>query len=132
MKKGISPVVAVVLLVAIAVIASVGVWYWVGAYTGKPNVAGTEKSMTISECNGTHVYAQNSGEHKLDGVAAFYDSSKIHQGYLNFSALAGGGVTTDSANWVALYDTSSAQITTAISGSYYVLQSGYQQISFNC
>ncbi len=36
MKKGISPIVAVVLLIAIAVIAAVGLYFWVGSLTNKP------------------------------------------------------------------------------------------------
>jgi len=35
MKKGVSPVVATVLLIAIAVISAVAVWYWVAPMTGQ-------------------------------------------------------------------------------------------------
>ncbi len=41
--RGISPIVAVVLLIAISVIATVGVYYWIGSLTGKkatPNYKG--------------------------------------------------------------------------------------------
>ena len=41
MKSGIAPVVAVVLLIAIAVIASVAFWYWVLPLTTKPPLAET-------------------------------------------------------------------------------------------
>jgi len=36
MQKGVSPVVAVTVLIMMAVLASVAVWYWVSAYTTKP------------------------------------------------------------------------------------------------
>jgi flagellin-like protein len=36
MRNGVSPVVATVLLIAIAVIGSVAVWYWVSPYTSQP------------------------------------------------------------------------------------------------
>lgn len=52
--KGVSPVIAVVLLIAIAVIAAVAVWYWVGPLTSKP--PGTEtptKSLTVVQCRAT-------------------------------------------------------------------------------
>ena len=39
MSSGVSPVVAAVLLIAIAVIASITVWYWVSPYTAKPPIA---------------------------------------------------------------------------------------------
>ena len=133
MKKGISPVVAVVLLIAIAVIASVGVWYWIGEFTDKPSVAGADKAMVITDCSGTAVFVQNLGDGKLDGTAAFYDSNKIKIGVLDFSALAGGGVDVFDSGWVDLYNTSGDLITSDIaSGSYFVLESGYQQITFNC
>ncbi len=46
MRKGISPIVAVVLLIAIAVIAAVGLFYWVGGITTKQPT--TEKPIVIS------------------------------------------------------------------------------------
>ncbi len=50
--RGISPIVAVVLLIAITVIASVGVWYWIGTFTGKkatPNVPSAISANLISD-----------------------------------------------------------------------------------
>jgi len=133
MKKGISPVVAVVLLIAIAVIASVGVWYWIGEFTDKPSVAGADKSMTITECTGTAVFVQNTGANKLDGTVAFYDIGKTQVGVLDFSVLAGGGIDVAGADWVDLYNISGSEITTDLdAGTYYVLEGGIQQTSFNC
>jgi flagellin-like protein len=59
MRKGISPVVAVVLLIAIAVIAAVAVWYWVSPMTGKPATADTtQKSVSITRCFSTGQYLE--------------------------------------------------------------------------
>ena len=132
MKKGISPVVAVVLLIAIAVIASVGVWYWIGEFTDKPSVAGADKSLVVIECSGTAVFIQNIGNDKLDGSAAFFDGNNLQIGVLNFSAMAGGGIDVDDASWVDLYNMSGDAMSTEITGEYFILESGYQQVSFNC
>jgi len=74
MKKGVSPVVAVVLLIAIAVIAAVGVWYWIGAYTSKPNIQTSQKSFTVSACttDGDKVLVYNNGGEKLTTNAEIY------------------------------------------------------------
>jgi flagellin-like protein len=47
MAKGISPVVATVLLITIAVIAGTTTWYWVSSYTSKPALPGTSLSGYI-------------------------------------------------------------------------------------
>ena len=48
MRKGVSPVVATVLLIAIAVISAVAVWYWVAPLTSaQPTPATTESGYTI-------------------------------------------------------------------------------------
>jgi flagellin-like protein len=48
MKKGVSPVVATVLLIAIAVISAVAVWYWVAPLTSsQPTGSTTQYGMTV-------------------------------------------------------------------------------------
>jgi len=48
MRKGVSPVVATVLLIAIAVISAVAVWYWVAPLTSaQPTPATSESGYTI-------------------------------------------------------------------------------------
>ena len=50
MNKGVSPVVATVLLIAIAVISAVAVWYWVAPLTGKQAMPETsQKGYIVSE-----------------------------------------------------------------------------------
>lgn len=49
MKKGISPIVAVVLLIAIAVIAAVGLYFWVGSYM-QPGDTPPPPAMMTAQC----------------------------------------------------------------------------------
>jgi len=51
MKRGISPIVAVVLLIAISVIAAVGLYFWVGGLTGSRNVP-TPPAVITASCYG--------------------------------------------------------------------------------
>ena len=51
MRKGVSPVVAIVLLIAIAVISAVAVWTWVGPLTSKPPMGSTTQySLQVLKC----------------------------------------------------------------------------------
>ncbi len=47
MKKGISPIVAVVLLIAIAVIAAVGLYFWVGGLATKQPTPSTPATISV-------------------------------------------------------------------------------------
>jgi len=77
--KGVSPVVATVLLVAIAVIASMSVWFWVSSYTAKPAlvettlggyvVTGAYKNLSKDGCTGVSV--QNTGGKVINNVALY-------------------------------------------------------------
>ena len=84
MRKGVSPVVAIVLLIAIAVISAVAVWTWVGPLTSKPPMGSTTQyAMQVIKCypatnqldiknsGGVKITAQNfSLINKLDGSVA--------------------------------------------------------------
>jgi flagellin-like protein len=50
--RGISPVVAVVLLIAIAVIASVAVWFWVAPLTRQGEVDTVNRMLYVETCFG--------------------------------------------------------------------------------
>ncbi len=51
MRKGVSPVVAIVLLIAIAVISAVAVWSWVSPLTSKPPTGSTTQySVSVLKC----------------------------------------------------------------------------------
>ncbi len=72
MRKGISPIVAVVLLIAIAVIAAVGLYFWVGGLATKqptPNTPGTITAIcsgATNSHNGT-LMVSNTGTTALSG-----------------------------------------------------------------
>ena len=76
MKKGVSPVVATVLLIAIAVISAVAVWYWVAPMTGQQATPETaQKSYTLvdiypnSSINGCNaIDVKNTGGITLSNV----------------------------------------------------------------
>ena len=80
MRKGISPIVAVVLLIAIAVIAAVGLYFWVGGLATKqptpstPIVIGAQKTAcTLQDATGGDsiaVLIQN-----LDASTAYTNST---------------------------------------------------------
>ncbi len=76
MRKGVSPVVATVLLIAIAVISAVAVWYWVAPLTGKQAmpetsqkgyvVADTYPNASSTGCNGVDL--RNTGGLTISNV----------------------------------------------------------------
>jgi flagellin-like protein len=71
MRKGVSPVVAIVLLIAIAVISAVAVWTWVGPLTSKPPMGSTTQySLTVLKCYpGTaNIDVKNTGGTRITGV----------------------------------------------------------------
>ena len=133
MKKGISPVVAVVLLIAIAVIAAVGVWYWVGAYTGKPAVGVEQRAMSITECrtdsttNITKVLVRNVGGMTLNSPAAVYNAAGTEIGYLDISDMASGDV-----EHVYLLNATGDTNISVTPGVFRVIDSAYPEYTFTC
>ncbi len=77
MRKGVSPVVAIVLLIAIAVISAVAVWSWVSPLTSKPPTGSTTQySLSVLKCypdghtNGSSINTvdiKNTGGVKISG-----------------------------------------------------------------
>jgi len=65
MKKGVSPVVATVVLIMMAVMAAVAVWYWVSSSTTKPPLPETSQrgymvtsvydNASVTGCNGVDI-----------------------------------------------------------------------------
>lgn len=135
MRKGISPVVAVVLLIAIAVIAAVGVWYWVGEFTDQPDTNTDVKTFTLTRCgpgtNGTYVFVQNQGKNILDTNIAFYlTGNQTPVGYIGFEEV---NVATDGGEMVPIVDLATAGTNVNISsGNYNVLSAGVQSQTFSC
>jgi len=126
MKKGISPVVAVVLLIAIAVIAAIGVWYWVGVYTGKPPGGALAKvAISIESCNGTSVLIRNTGGVDALLNADIYDRVGAYVGVINFSA---ANLVVKNVSWINISDGAQS----ALSGVYSVTDPDYPSYEFTC
>ncbi len=85
MHRGISPVVGIVLLIAVSVIAVVGVWFWMGNYTSKPeviNVPYAKPALTVVDFEGYSAVVSNVGGVVADSAALVYNASGDYVGYL--------------------------------------------------
>jgi len=79
MRKGVSPVVATVLLIAIAVISAVAVWYWVAPFTAAQPIPSTSQkgymvsdtylNVSNSTCNGVDL--KNTGGQTITSGTIF-------------------------------------------------------------
>ena len=120
--KGISPVVAIVLLIAVAVIASVGVWYWVGTYVSKPVLEPVSTAILITDCNTTHVLVRNVGGVPVNLDADIYNTTdKV--GVLN---LSGSPLNATQVNYIPIVNASnSSQIITVPVGTYRIIDPAY-------
>ena len=85
MEKGISPIVAEVLLIAMAVMIATGIWYWISEYSTYPIVELNLIEISITSCNGTHVLVRNIGAFDADKAADVYKQNGPRIGYLNFN-----------------------------------------------
>lgn len=124
MKKGISPVIAVVLLIAIAVIAAVGVWYWVGGLATKPaGLDQAQQAFTIENCDleTDELLVRNTGGVMLNVDASVYNEANEEIGTLNLTELGAGDV-----EW---RDTTADLEPNHI---YTVLEGGLPTIQFTC
>ena len=74
MRKGISPIVAVVLLIAIAVIAAVGLYFWVGGLATKQPTPSTPGTITAI-CSGSNHVVTISNTGTTDITTANLDNS---------------------------------------------------------
>ena len=140
MRKGISPVVAVVLLIAIAVIAAVAVWYWVSPMTGKPATADTtQKSVSVSRCYSTYTALdlRNTGGVTIPSgtnFAVYYsDNGTLANGYVEFnSSLQSGQI--KKYMIVKVPTGGSSGIITGLNSStaYFLMYQGIPNAQFNC
>ena len=127
--KGISPVVAVVLLIAIAVIAAVAVWYWVSPLTGKPATASTTQiGLSVEQCivdgvgNTTQIRIRNNGGIAVTNkqFAIYSQTGQDTTFFVTVTANSG------EAKWV----TTTGNLNT--STPYYLTTTGVPDIPFNC
>lgn len=116
MKQGVSPVVAIVLLIAIAVISAVAVWTWVGPLTSKPPMGSTTQyALQVIKCYpaSNQLDIKNGGGVKITAQ--------------NFSLInkADGSVASTSA-FAALVTLSPGEVASNMTVSGATLQSGMQ------
>jgi len=77
MDKGISPVIAVVLLIAISMVASIAVWYWMADVGAKPEgIEREEMEVRVEDCDSEYdqIKLRNTG-----GVPVTDDLDIRHQ-----------------------------------------------------
>lgn len=125
MQKGVSPIVAEVLLIALVITTSMGIWYWMGQYTQVPIVKLNLREITITACNQTHVLVRNVGAYRADKVASVI---KQNVGSVGFIDLNGTPLDTGSSTYVKLINTSSSPLT----GTFFVIDSNYREYVFVC
>ena len=146
MKKGVSPVVATVLLIAIAVISAVAVWYWVAPLTSAQATPSTAqyafvvtsayKNSTIGNC--TTMDVKNSGGITITGPVAF-DIRTLTGGSMNRTV----NVTALTSGTTSNYNISSSQTNTISNGipvGSYMLRvlastsgiTGFTDVYFTC
>ena len=132
MKKGISPVIAVVLLIAIAVIAAVGVWYWAAGLADQPAGAETaQTAFTVAECNVDEQNARiiNTGGIDIDDRAVDVYEGGDPAGEILFNETDEGGLGSGEEAYVPL----SGDNDHFTSGTQYTVVDGdFPDITFHC
>jgi flagellin-like protein len=140
--KGVSPVVAVVLLIAIAVIAAIGVWYWVSVFTGKPPTGGQQQvAFSIEDCkvgvvtsihpglwNGSSIKVRVTGGLRLATNASVYNqSSGARVGVINFGQTP---LNPKDVGWVSIHNATGSMIN--ITGTNAIIDPNYPNYIFTC
>ena len=129
MRKGVSPVVAIVLLIAIAVISAVAVWTWVGPLTSKPPMGSTTQySLQIIRC-----YPGTPGAIDIKNTGGVIVPSTVFAliSMSDGSTLSATGATLGVAP--GLTNSSVAVSPSLTSGSSYLLRAtGFPDIPFTC
>jgi flagellin-like protein len=141
MKSGISPIVAVVLIIAIAVTASVGLYFWVGGLSTKQPTTETPITMNAQtvQCNtGNSNGLPNSN---VSILVQNLDASRVlnkwilitgNSGVLlqNSSPLGGGtGISPSSQSTVVLTNATRITAPALTQGSIYVISSNESGVS---
>jgi len=147
MRKGVSPVVATVLLIAIAVISAVAVWYWVAPLTSPPAtpstsqyaivVLSTYKNSTTGNC--TTMDIKNSGGLPIPATTTFeirWSNGTSTTKYVNITSQLISGTTT---NFNIANNATGALGTGVPLGSYFLRAyagaggiTGYSDAPFTC
>ncbi len=155
MRKGVSPVVATVLLIAIAVISAVAVWYWVAPLTSaQPTPSTTQSAFIVTN---TYKNATSDGCGSLDimnsgGISilanTFFEVRSYTTGalvtgkFLNISiAIAPGTTINVNLTNVTAYAPSAVSANNSVALGTYILRaspksagsiSGFADVYFTC
>ena len=132
MKKGISPIVAVVLLIAIAVIAAVGLYFWVSAFTTTPATPTPPETLTAacvgagSNFNGT-LFISNTGTTTIaDDDIGVRTGTITNNSLTGLGDIAPGGTLAVSA--AQIYN--GTDLTTGANGTVWTADGSY--VAFYC
>lgn len=126
MKKGVSPIVAEVLLIAIVVSTTMGIWYWMGQYQSIPIPELDLIEVSITGCNGSHVLARTVGRETADEAADIYEKDVGIVGFINFN---GTTVKTGNISYVDIINTSKVL---PFNGTFFIIDQDYEQYTFVC
>lgn len=126
MKKGVSPIVAEVLLIAMAIMIAVGIWYWISEYSTYPIIELNLIEVSITSCNGTHVLARNIGAFDANRAADIYKQNGPNVGYLNFNVTT---LKSGNSSFVEIVNTS---VSLPLSGVYIIVDDDYKTYTFTC
>ncbi len=122
--KGISPIVAMVLLIALAVIAAMGVFFWTGAYTSKPAVQSYSAYFSAEGCDISSVTLRNTGTTIADQLGVpFYSNNGTQVGYIDIKNFTAGSA----VNFPIIVSNPNIS-----SGTYYILGNNVPQTIFSC
>ena len=132
MKKGLSPVVAVVLLIAIAVVAAAGVWFWVAPMLSGTTTGGAvaEYHVTLTGCkmltnDAFTMNVRNIGTKATlsgqTGVPVYNANTDVQVGTMDLASISAGAL-----EWKNLTNT------TTIAGTYYFESADFAKTKFSC
>ena len=134
MEKGISPVVSVVLLIAIAVVAAAGVWFWVAPMFTETQASSTagKYQVRLTNCRGSAgsqvVSVRNIGTSNTPSTATavpIYSSTGTRVGNISLAVGLSAGSYNNS---VPLNN----ETTSALSGTLYIEDSTFAKTTFSC
>jgi len=140
MKRGISPVIAVVLMIAIAVVAATGVWYWVAELGAKPAGAQTEQpQFIIEQCEITNDTAADIRVRNTGGTMINHENVSIYEGVteisqIDFTEAPGGALNPGDITYFTIqYDEEEAPSQGFQSGVEYTIVDGdFPARNFDC
>jgi len=122
-------VVAEVLLIAIVVTTSIGIWYWMGSFTQVPVNPNNYISVTVTNCNGTHVLVRNVGVEEANKQATIFKKDIGIVGYIDLNA-TNRRLTSGNSSYVEIVPTGGAVL--PFSGTFLITDRNYQEYPFVC